>query len=288
MDRWTGVVKTPIFNLTASLLFSPSSKTLIAPSINAIFFNGDRVRGTGNPVIERLSDSGFIAQLLVSKLGSSANAWVFEAERFNGPFAVYREFVPSVDSMGDPKGYDPDGFPASVNVASVLCEAVQKIKSVLSSMPTESAAAGVLSSATPPETALPKTIILGFSKGGIVLNQIIAELAHMEPQSSYTIQDHVCPISKDELLSTISEIHYIDVGLNRTGAYLTDKSIIKKAVENLLVSNDRVRFILHGTPRQWCDKNRPWICKEKDFLLKLLNEEAQRSEGKLQAIERKA
>ncbi|KAK1560929.1 hypothetical protein Q3G72_032435 [Acer saccharum] len=51
--------------------------------------------GTGNPVIEKLSDLQKIAEILVSKFGSSFSAWVIEASDFNGPFAVYNDFVPS-------------------------------------------------------------------------------------------------------------------------------------------------------------------------------------------------
>ena len=137
-------------------------------------------------------------------------------------------------------------------------------------------------------TALPKTVILGFSKGGTVVNQIITELAHWKPspQLVHEVRDHACPVSSDGLLSSITEIHYVDVGLNVSGAYLTDNTVIEKAVENLLVNHNSIRFMLHGTPRQWCDKNRPWICEEKGRLLQLLKEEAHRCEGKLQVTER--
>lgn len=161
-------------------------------------------------------------------------------------------------------------------------------------------AAKLNSSVPSSPTALPKTVILGFSKGGTVVNQIMAELAHMKtgsagtminiektsPQFSDEAHDKICPTSNDELLSSISEIHYVDVGLNSAGAYLTEKAVVGKAVKNLLVNHGRIRFVLHGTPRQWRDKKRPWICKEKDLLLKLLNEEALRCEGKLQVTEK--
>ena len=173
----------------------------------------------------------------------------------------------------------------------------------MSSNPAESTEASADSSAPlvpPSATALPKAIILGFSKGGTVVNQIIAELAHWKPVSAGTMmnggkpfpqlfhetRDHTCPVSKDELPSSIAEIHYLDVGLNSAGAYLTDSTVIGKAVENLLANHIRARFTLHGTPKQWCDKNRSWIRKERDRLLQLLNEEANRCEGKLQVTER--
>lgn len=137
-------------------------------------------------------------------------------------------------------------------------------------------------------TPFPKTIILGFSKGGTVVNQLVTEFAHLKasPQIFDRRQDHLYPISEDDLLFSISEFHYVDVGLNSAGAYLTDRTVIKKVAELLLVHNASVRFVLHGTPRQWFDRHRPWIRKEKDIMLQLLKDEAHRCEGKLQATER--
>lgn len=137
-------------------------------------------------------------------------------------------------------------------------------------------------------TPFPKTIILGFSKGGTVVNQLVTEFAHLKasPQIFDRRQDHLYPISEDDLLFSISEFHYVDVGLNSAGAYLTDRTVIKKVAELLLVHNANVRFVLHGTPRQWFDRHRPWIRKEKDIMLQLLKDEAHRCEGKLQATER--
>ncbi|KAI3690782.1 hypothetical protein L2E82_48989 [Cichorium intybus] len=90
------------------------------PSMNAIFFNGDRVRGTGNTVIERLSDIEKIGEIIVSKLGENVNVWVIEASKFNGSFAVYKDFIPSVNKWGEPTSYDPTGFPASTSIVSLL------------------------------------------------------------------------------------------------------------------------------------------------------------------------
>lgn len=79
-------------------------------------------------MVERLSDSRYIAQLLVSKFGKSdANAWVLDAACFNGPFAVYKEFIPSVNDIGDPKFYDADGFPASSNIAKILSKSIDQV-----------------------------------------------------------------------------------------------------------------------------------------------------------------
>ncbi|XP_074579554.1 uncharacterized protein LOC141836047 [Curcuma longa] len=134
----------------------------------------------------------------------------------------------------------------------------------------------------------PKTIILGFSKGGTVVNQLVTEYAKLisSPRSFDRKQVHMYPISKEDLLLSISEFHYVDVGLNCAGAYLTDLSAIKEIARCLLLNNASLRFVLHGTPRQWSDHHRPWINREKDTLLQMLKDEIHRCEGKLQVEER--
>jgi Uncharacterised protein family UPF0565 len=146
-----------------------------------------------------------------------------------------------------------------------------------------------------PPGSSPKTVILGFSKGGTVVNQLVTEVASLTTQCTsksahaikpQTSENLMFPTSSEEFLNSISEFHYIDVGLNCSGAYLTDKEIIKR-FRNYLVNNDNfISIFLHGTPRQWCDPYRPWIRKEKDSMLHILREEACRSEGKLKVFQR--
>jgi hypothetical protein len=53
---------------------------------------------------------------------------VIDAARFSGPFAVYRELVPSVDAVGDPKRYKSTGFPAAAGIASILTPGVGEVR----------------------------------------------------------------------------------------------------------------------------------------------------------------
>lgn len=71
-------------------------------------------------MIERLSDLQSIAKILVSKFGDSTNAWVIEASDFNGAFAIYKDFIHSLNQSGEPNSYNPNGFPASVSTVSLL------------------------------------------------------------------------------------------------------------------------------------------------------------------------
>lgn len=144
----------------------------------------------------------------------------------------------------------------------------------------------------------PKTYILGFSKGGTVLNQLVTELGFSEVKSCMNEQSisgevsnveeeiQIIPSTKESLLNSITEIHYVDVGLNSAGAYITDHKVIERISKRLMQGAPGIRFVLHGTPRQWCDSRRALICNEKDKLLRLLESERQRSGGKLQVCEK--
>ena len=139
----------------------------------------------------------------------------------------------------------------------------------------------------------PRTLIFGFSKGGTVVNQLVTELGfseELQPRhkeySEFKEEFQIIPSSKESLLNSISEIHYVDVGLNSAGAYITDGEVTEKISRTLVERNREVRFVLHGSPRQWCDSTRSWIRHEKDKLLKLLESEAERSRGKLKVSER--
>jgi len=141
----------------------------------------------------------------------------------------------------------------------------------------------------------PRTIILGFSKGGVVANQLVTELSSWASESMKNLVDvsqlNPChnllvPTSASDVLSSISEFHYVDVGLNCAGAYITDQAVIKKIGDYVLHTGQNLRFVLHGTPRQWFDPNRSWIRKEKDIMLQLLRDEAKRCDGRLLVYEK--
>ncbi|RLM61792.1 uncharacterized protein C2845_PM14G09120 [Panicum miliaceum] len=298
MDRWTGVVHVPLsrggplFRVAASLVLLPA-KTLAVPRANAILFTGDRVRGTGDPVIERLSDAAHIAGVLAGKLCGETNAWVVDAACFAGPFAVYRELVPSVDAAGDPKGYDPTGFPAAAGVANILAHSVAEIQNKFLGCSSKDSTVNQHPAASLSSYCPPRTIILGFSKGGVVANQLVTELSCWasesmknfvdvsQPNPSHSSLNLLVPTSASDVLSSISEFHYVDVGLNCAGAYITDQAVIKKIGDYVLHTGQNLRFVLHGTPRQWSDPNRSWIRKEKDIMLQLLRDEAKRCDARL-------
>nr|GMD34837.1 UPF0565 protein C2orf69 homolog [Ipomoea batatas] len=306
MDRWSGILKVPLYTQHHHLVrvvlchdhfYSPVNKINKVPVANAIFFNGDRVEGTGNPVIERLSDLQRVAEILVSKFGNSINAWVVEAPVFNGPFGVYSDFIPSVNEYGEPKVYDAMEFPASSSIILLLWNCLKEAKNATAGKRKEP----FVGEASTSYSHKPRTILLGFSKGGTVLNQLVTELAFSPvPPSedkdqtnknatsgvSTQQQDEITPTTKESFLNSIAEFHYVDVGLNTEGAYLTNRDTIDKISDRLRQGAPGIRFFLHGTPRQWNDGRRSWIRREKDELLRLLKGAAHKNMGKLYIRER--
>ncbi|MCD7452710.1 hypothetical protein HAX54_017834 [Datura stramonium] len=187
MDRWTGILKVPLYSnssiycrVAASLCLSPSSKSLSVPAANAIFFNGDKIEGT-NPVIRNLLSMNMESQNLK----------------------------------------DADGFPASSSIVLLLWNCLKEAKSVISGKQKEPYQAEVSH-----HLHTPRTLLLGFSKGGTVLNQLVTELGFASVQLAEDValanknvangglvsqpQDQIIPNSKDGFLNSIAEFHYID------------------------------------------------------------------------------
>lgn len=144
-------------------------------------------------------------------------------------------------------------------------------------------------------SCIPRTIILGFSKGGVVLNQLVTELGYSDIKCTEdlpkpasfpgTTENQIVPLSRESFLDSITEIHYVDVGLNSPGAYVTDGAVIERIAKQLIERDKYICFVLHGTPRQWSDIRRPWIREEKDKFRQILACEGQKSNGKLKVYE---
>ncbi|RID67641.1 hypothetical protein BRARA_D02715 [Brassica rapa] len=282
MERWSSVLKIPLIATSSNYYRVAASLCLSeVPSANAVFFHGDRVRDTGNTVIERLYDLRKVAEVIVSKFGNSVNAWVVEASVFNGPFAVYKDFVPTVNRYGEPTtSYSPVGLPASSSIVSLLSSFLQEAESLVLKEGKDVCLRSSLAHC-------PRTILLGFSKGGLVMNQFLSEMSSLETNSSSEDEEiGIIPASKESFLKSVSEVHYVDVGLNSSGAYITDQNVVQRISQRLAGGGSSVSVFVHGTPRQWRDEQRGWIVKEKDELVRLLKSEGENSGGKLQVHER--
>eukprot|EP00899_Mesostigma_viride_P021602 jgi/Mesvir1/29443/Mv23023-RA.1 len=160
----------------------------------------------------------------------------------------------------------------------------------------------------------PPVTLVGHSKGGIVLNQLLSEMASGGADVL---------ASAASFLSSVTSLHWVDAGLNCRGVFVTDPAVLAQvgdgrpptlapvavhplppgvhpsalpAVANTQgeggtrVSSDGTRghsegtsaphregggghgggslrpparLYLHGTPRSWEDRRRPWIPEEK-------------------------
>ncbi|KAG0580414.1 hypothetical protein M758_4G173100 [Ceratodon purpureus] len=340
--RWEGAMQaccsgsnTPS-RVTASLCYSPSTGTLLTPSRNVIFYVGDRVEGTDNSEIERLSQPKNIASILVSKLGPSVNAWIIEPSHYKSSFACYENLLPSLTPSGEPEGYNPKGLPAARSTLSLLQNCLAQVSTRLSleSLPSqrERVAVGkqaesnrangtflnahgfattLLGNISPRSKKCPQTSVFGFSKGGVVLNQLLAELTHLEDlEGKVSIKKNwlnrsvsksakfegslrtldgsddkvkdvsngapLLPFTVEEFLRGIAEVHYVDVGLNRAGAYQTDAHVLEGLATAARAREGGLLVAFHGTPRQWCDSGRSWVVNEKDICIDRLQDAASR------------
>lgn len=131
-----------------------------------------------------------------------------------------------------------------------------------------------------------------------MLNQLMSEISSLDTNfagtSSAMVEEsksmpekiQIIPTSKESFINSISEFHYIDVGLNSSGAYITDHNVVQRISQHLARGENSIRIVIHGTPRQWRDEQRGWIVKEKDELVRLLKSETENSGGKLQVHEK--
>ena len=58
------------------------------------------------------------------------------------------------------------------------------------------------------------------------------------------------------------------MGLNSRGVFLTDPRDLQNLAQEMKQSLPHLSIMLHGTPRQWIDKSRPWIAAEKKRFIK--------------------
>lgn len=238
-----------------------------------VFFVGDQLEAMGLPprVLE-LQNPRAQAALMADKFRGSAVAVVVPS-RYEGGCASYDHFLHRTTATGEPLGYAAGGsagFKAAAQLASLLtsvglwpsgCKLSGGQKAPLTSTGATSEAA-VGPSTSKLSVAVPVAVhLVGFSKGGVVLNQLLTELAEFsQPTQRYTGSKPLrpaVPLFSDlprhpagvpvegenvtsrtapaplkeadertaELLRSIQCVHYLDAGLNGRGGYLTDPSV---------------------------------------------------------------
>ena len=84
------------------------------------------------------------------------------------------------------------------------------------------------------------------------------------------------PSTVEEFLRGIVEVHYVDVGLNRAGAYQTDSHVLEGLATAARARDGGLLVAFHGTPRQWKDQHRMWVVNEKNTCIGRLQDAVSR------------
>jgi hypothetical protein len=217
------------------------------PSGVAVLFPGDRIEAFGvDPEIMRLQEPADQAMVLAAKFPRDWAIAVVHPSRMEAGCSCYDHFFEKLTLTGEPLGYRAGTFKASQQLQSLLVAA--GLYPTGSSNETRSGNGG--------SGVVPQCAIIGFSKGGIVLNQLLTELAgYVDVKSDESkAQSKAEFVPSAPLLTSLRELHYLDAGLNCRGAYLTDPRAFD-ALGRFFKSNDQgrriIKIVLHGTPRQW-------------------------------------
>mmetsp|Transcript_22162 Transcript_22162/g.42287 ORF Transcript_22162/g.42287 Transcript_22162/m.42287 type:complete len:296 (+) Transcript_22162:286-1173(+) len=224
------------------------------PAKTILFFMGDHVEAA-HGAVARLNNAQGIVGALDVKFPLANLVVVHPSQYDDGCFACYSNFLPKMTRSGDALGHDPAEFRALRHIKSILDADISQ-----------------------DSNKLPELVFLGFSKGGVVLNQLVTEMAHLqdmesqlssEAPSTFPVEDGHCSTA-GSVARAVRSIHYLDVGSNGRGAYITDPRVLT-SISHLATQQD-LKLHFHGTPRQWQDPRRPWIADEKNRCLKQLRE----------------
>ena len=201
---------------------------------------------------------------LAAEGGEYADAalYVVEPSRLTEEgFAVYENLLQGgLTASGEPMTkYDGRGLRAATQLHAVLVSAREHAAELL---------AGIDGAASPPAAPSSTPLLaLGFSRGGIVLNQLLSEVAAIpsgrDGSSSTAVEgadDGADTAAAASLLTRLREVHYLDAGLPCRGAHLTDADTAAALGKRLVPP----AVCVHGTPRQWRDPDRRWLALEKD------------------------
>lgn len=215
------------------------------------YFPGDRIERFGvDPEIQRLQDPWEVANLLAGKFPN--HTVVLVTPRLEACCSCYDHFLGTMTLTGEPLEYRGSSFKASEQLSSLLEHA-----------------AGVC-----PGAPFPPCHVVGHSKGGVVLNQLLAELAAFaeEKGAQFELKDR--PMSPcAAFLTNLQQFHYLDAGLNCHGAYLTNPPAFSALGQWQALKQSKLEVVLHGTPRQWgeaffsCSDSGEWGFKVKAYLM---------------------
>jgi hypothetical protein len=182
-------------------------------------------------------------QLLRSQFPDSTVFVIKPSEMLLKTFSMYKNFL----------GFDEDGKPEFTSDFGALLHLAQLYSSVLENEG-KSDVNGVCSADSNVCSYDAEVKILGFSKGCVVLNQLMYELDHFKDNKDVTT-----------FLDKVTAIYWLDGGHNGgTKAYITDDEVLEN-IKNI----DKKLYIL-VTPYQIKCINRRWIGREEADCIKKL------------------
>lgn len=183
------------------------------------------------------------ARLLQSKFKDSAVFVIKPAEMLLNTFSIYKNFL----------NFDEDGRPEFSKDFGAIIHLVKLYQNAMNKVASEGDDTCKLSSEASCAGSVPVRLF-GFSKGCVVINQLMFELETFKSS----------PLVKS-FLDRLVAIYWLDGGhIGRKDAYITDEEILKS------ITSLNKELTVHVSAYQIKDINRPWIGKEeKKFVSKL-------------------
>ncbi|CDW53069.1 UPF0565 domain containing protein [Trichuris trichiura] len=171
-----------------------------------------------------------VASMLLRQFPTSLLFVVKASQVTNGTFACYKNFVTS-NHVGIPQF--SDNYGSWKHLESLIANAIEQSRF--------------------PSSRLPITLI-GFSKGCVVLNQLVYELSEAWKESS-------------SFISEIKAICWLDGGhAGQNSTWLTDSSRLKILVRKM----SNCKFQVDVSPYQVRDCSRPWIGRQENQFVQLM------------------
>ena len=251
----TGVVDVPWLGSHIRVLY----RVPLTACSEVVAFPGDGVPWPSWPVLPGASSdshphSGGLLAALAARSEFAASALFVLEPGCVDPFAIYDNILPygSLTECGDPQAgrYEGTGGAAAraINAAVMTAWAHAAMDGICATLP---------------------VLAIGFSKGGVVLNQILAELAQ-EPAEDEMDEAEA---EASGWLRRLRQVHYLDVGVQTAGAHLTQRELIAALGRRAATAGTPLPAIcVHGTPRQWRDPSRPSIRGEMILSVDLMRE----------------
>jgi hypothetical protein len=223
-----------------------------------LFFGGDSVDAADAPPdVVRLQAPAAQAAAVQTRWPQCAVVCVTPS-RHEAGFACYDRFLPATTRAGDPLGTPPAGLPALSQAGSLL----EAGRWPAATAGEAEAGAGAPASASP--ALWPPTRVVGFSKGGTIISQMLAELAAVGQAraggdaAALAALEGAHPAAL-RLAASIQSLVYIDSGLNCRGSHCTDPGVAAGVAR---LGPPPPSLEIHGTARQWGDARRPWLADE--------------------------